>query len=133
QCMTVDIRFKSFELIGGRKFAKNQQVRNFKERSSVSQILDGISAVTQDTLFPIKESDVTFTNTGIFVARIICDGASGRTQFFYINGNFVLAANNYRELVLIAVEFYCCCFGHKDLGNLLVQIIFNKTTQFARK
>ena len=55
----------------GGKLAIQKKVRNFEIGALFGELLNGVAAVAQDSIFPIKKGDGTFTGSSLHVGRIV--------------------------------------------------------------
>ena len=97
-----------------REFTVNQEPCGLRERRLFSEILDGITAIAQNSLFAIDVCDGTLGTTGIEVTVVQRDQSSILAEFAYIKTMFVFSTSYNGKFVLLSVVIQYCCIGHKS-------------------
>ena len=94
-----------FVLLGGWQFAVNQQVSHFGKLRILSQLLDGVAAVSKNPFLAVDEADFTFARSGVGIARVQRDRFRRSPELRDVDSDFVLRPDDNRQLVFLSVQY----------------------------
>src|SRR5687767_9397227 len=87
--VTAQLAAKFVQLSGGGQLSVNQQVGHFNEIAITGQLLDRITAVTENSPLAIEEGNRTGGGTSVHVPLIQCDVAGFAAQLGNVDSLFV--------------------------------------------
>src|SRR6185369_8589117 len=71
ECVVSDVFGPAFELSSRRQLTIKEQISDFEIRALLSQLLDRITAILQDSLVAVDESDTALARRGIHERRVV--------------------------------------------------------------
>ncbi len=83
----------------GGQTAVYQEIGHLHKAAMFGQILNGVTTVAENALFPVQKGDIAGTGTGVHIAGIKGDQTGLRSQGTDIQGLLPLGANDHRQLV----------------------------------
>ena len=99
-----DAVLEVLELLGIRKVAVDQEVRDLNERSVFGQFFDGVTAVTKDSVFPVEVSNGTLRGSGVFESVIQRDVTRLHAQLGDVNGFLLFRTFDYWEFIRFPIQ-----------------------------
>ena len=100
--MDIKLILERVELFLVRKLAIDQQIGHFNEGTVLRQVIDGISPIVENTLFPVKKGDLAGAGTGIHETAVQGDNSALGPKTPNINGLLPLATLDDRQFIHLA-------------------------------
>ena len=91
------------QLLRGRQFAVDDQIRRLEEDRFTGEVLDAVAAVTQDPLFAVDEGDIADARPGVGKPVVERDVARLIPQRADVNGMLVLRADKNGKINRLSV------------------------------
>ena len=122
QAVVADLVLEVVQLLGIGQFTIEQQVGDLQEGGLLGQLVDGITAVVQDTLFAIEEGDGAGGGARVLVPVVQRDVAAHIAQLADVDGLLAFATDIDREFVRLAIQNDLRLLAHRFLRVLRVFI-----------